>query len=172
MKTRCLNQNDKEFGNYGGRGIEICARWLGMDGFKNFLEDMGERPGPQYMLDRADNDGSYGPENCRWVTSAIQNRNYRRNVFVTIGGERMCLKDACEKLGLNYNIIRERMRRTGASFEEVSKMNGRVERMVVFEGEEMAVAKAARLSGIKSCTIKYRLDRGNPPFGKLRKLRG
>lgn len=42
MKQRCYNRKCPNFKNYGGRGIVVCARWLG--GFKYFLEDMGERP--------------------------------------------------------------------------------------------------------------------------------
>lgn len=29
MKSRCLNPNHFAFSRYGGRGITICARWLG-----------------------------------------------------------------------------------------------------------------------------------------------
>ena len=77
MKTRCLNPNSPNYSMYGGRGIAICQRWL--DGFENFLADMGERPNGK-TLDRIDVDGNYEPGNCRWATLSEQQKNKRCHV--------------------------------------------------------------------------------------------
>jgi hypothetical protein len=54
MKQRCTNPNDRDYKNYGGRGIKICDRWL--DSFQNFYDDMGKKPAPYLTIEREDND--------------------------------------------------------------------------------------------------------------------
>lgn len=73
MINRCITDH-----NYFSRGISVCNRWLEeIDGFRNFLEDMG--PSPEGMsIDRIDNDKGYYKENCRWTSSSVQNHNKRK----------------------------------------------------------------------------------------------
>ena len=73
MKHRCLNTQDKQYKDYGGRGITVSKRWLK---FKNFLADMGERP-VGMTLDRKNNDRGYMKSNCRWATRKEQQQNRR-----------------------------------------------------------------------------------------------
>lgn len=78
MHRRCRNPRDKDYKNYGERGISVCDRWSGAHGFENFLADMGKRP-PGLTIERNNNDGNYEPGNCRWATRSDQRRNQRRN---------------------------------------------------------------------------------------------
>lgn len=106
MIERCADAGNK---NYCGRGIIVCERWV--NSFEKFLSDMGNRPSPQHSLERRDNDGNYEPTNVYWATAKDQARNTRRTVLVDVAGERLCLKDATEKLGLPYAPIATRIRR-------------------------------------------------------------
>ena len=77
MKQRCLNPKNTNYYKYGKRGIGICSKWLD---FHNFLVDMGERPSGK-SLDRINNNGNYGPGNCRWATQKEQMGNIRKGLI-------------------------------------------------------------------------------------------
>ncbi len=102
MKGRCLNPTDKNYADYGGRGITICERWR--DSFATFALDMGQPPKGQ-TLDRRDNDGPYSPDNCRWATRAEQGRNQRTNIVIEFNGERLCAADWAARTGLKRQAI-------------------------------------------------------------------
>ena len=79
MLDRCYNKNYPNAKHYSGRGISVCERWLGKDGFRHFLSDMGKRPIGKSSLDRIDNNAGYSPDNCRWSTWLEQEGNRRIN---------------------------------------------------------------------------------------------
>lgn len=73
MIQRCNNPKDKDYKDYGGRGITVSEEWLKFD---NFFRDMGVKP-PGLSIDRRENDEGYGKGNCRWATAVEQANNKR-----------------------------------------------------------------------------------------------
>lgn len=73
MKARCYKKSHRSFKDYGGRGIQVCGRWL--NSFENFYADMGDKPSDKHSVDRINNNGNYYPDNCRWATQAEQSDN-------------------------------------------------------------------------------------------------
>ncbi len=112
MRNRCANQKNKDYPQWGGRGITVCERWR--DSFENFLADMGERP-PGKCIGRIDNDGPYSPENCRWESMPEQNRNKRSTVLIAHNGETLCMRDWGKRLGIPESTLYNRHRRGWSS---------------------------------------------------------
>lgn len=76
MKQRCYNPNKKEYKNYGGRGIKICDEWK--EDFMNFYNwAMANGYDDTLTIDRIDVNGNYCPENCKWISKTLQNKNTR-----------------------------------------------------------------------------------------------
>jgi hypothetical protein len=114
-RQRCSNPNDPRYPQYGGRGIRVCDEW---SDFSVFYRDMGPRPSSRHSLDRRDNDGNYEPGNCRWATTAEQNRNHRRNIWVEHEGALMILADAVRAAGFTRGAVERRVRERGCSYQE------------------------------------------------------
>lgn len=111
MISRCNDPWHASFHDYGGRGITVCERWLGDDGFKNFYADVGVRTTPLHSLDRSDNDGNYEPGNVKWATRDEQNRNQRRSVVVEWAGSRTTVPRLAKELGISARFLYGRLRR-------------------------------------------------------------
>lgn len=87
MHERTENPNHVAYRHYGGRGIKVCEQWhknRGEEGFKSFLDYVGARPGPEFSIDRVDNDLGYQPfqgdgvtRQVRWATAKEQRANQR-----------------------------------------------------------------------------------------------
>ena len=76
MKTRCYDTKDKGYERYGGRGILICDDWVNdFEAFNSWSINNGGHDGKRLQIDRIDNDKGYSPDNCRYVTNAVNARN-------------------------------------------------------------------------------------------------
>jgi hypothetical protein len=117
MRTRCYNKKYPFYKDYGGRGIKVCERWLGKNGFTNFLNDMGERPSG-YSIDRIENDGNYSKSNCRWTTTHVQSRNKRSNMVFEINGVAKIKQDWAKELGISHQMISYFLRK-GFPFKKI-----------------------------------------------------
>ena len=102
MKGRCQNVNNRQYPDYGGRGITVCKKW---QKFEGFFEDMGHKP-KDFTLERIDVNEGYNKENCMWIHKSKQSRN-RRNV---IHIENLVGAEFARKYGLNKSTLYRKLR--------------------------------------------------------------
>ena len=72
MKSRCDNENNDFYMNYGGRGVSYQPSW---STFENFLEDMGGNYVEGLSLERINLNGNYCKSNCCWIDIKDQAKN-------------------------------------------------------------------------------------------------
>src|ERR1022692_3529147 len=74
-RNRCRNPKNRDYVDYGGRGIVFDAAW---DDFGQFFGDVGPRYREHFQLERLNNDGNYTAENCVWVPPVQQAATRRK----------------------------------------------------------------------------------------------
>ena len=163
MLSRCHNENNLRYHDYGGRGITVCDSWR--ESFRNFITDMGRAPGKEYTIDRIDNDKGYSKENCRWTTRDVQPRNSRQNHFIQHDGKTLCIKDASDVLGItrgSFTIMRDKKgwtdQQTFDYYLEHGKKSDTPGKKVMLLGEEMHTNTAIKKIGITPWSF-YRLKK-------------
>lgn len=155
---RCENASSKDYPDYGGRGIRVCARWR--RSFEAFLEDMGPRPANR-SIDRINNGGDYDPSNCRWASAVEQANNKRTNHVLKFDGKSRTVEQWSREVGIKSNIIVHRLRR-GWTIERALTEPLRRPRRIRFRDREHTITEWASEMGIHRETLQQRLDRGWP----------
>jgi hypothetical protein len=117
INQRCNNPNSQSYKNYGGRGITLCDRWLGKEGYKNFCEDMGERP-EGTTIERIDNNKGYQPDNCKWATRLEQANNTRMTKLLTYKGMTKSISEWARYVGKDRSTLAHRLN-SGLSVKQV-----------------------------------------------------
>jgi hypothetical protein len=159
MLTRCRNPQTRQWYLYGGRGIKVCERWVGEDGFENFYSDMSPRP-VGLSIDRIDNEGDYEPGNCRWATKLEQANNTRFVHRLTYLGETLSVSEWARRTGLGVPTIFSRIRLGWPTDKVLTIPKHRKTIPLTYRGRTLSLCEWGRRTGLTAQTIKNRLDRG------------
>ena len=76
MISRCYRSKDRNYKNYGGRGIVVCLEWRSDPAiFCNWALENGWEEG--LTVDRINNNKNYCPENCQFISLALNSVKQR-----------------------------------------------------------------------------------------------
>lgn len=108
MKERCSNTGQKDSKYYSMKGIRVCDEWK--NNFFIFAEwAMSNGYEDSLTIDRIDNSLGYFPDNCEWVTRAVQSSKLPGNKFLTIDGETLSISEWARKANISRATIRRRL---------------------------------------------------------------
>lgn len=106
---RCCNKKNKNYFNYGGRGITICEEWKNdFLNFYNWAIVNGYRD--DLTIDRINVNGNYEPDNCRWADTDTQANNKRTNCYIEYEGETNTISEWAKKYNMKYGTLRTRLK--------------------------------------------------------------
>lgn len=109
MISRCYNEAETCYKEYGGRGITVCDEWRNSAlAFYKWAINNGYCDG--LTIDRIDVNGNYCPENCRWATMAEQTRNTRRTINYDFNGKKMTVAEIARELNISPFTLYSRIR--------------------------------------------------------------
>jgi hypothetical protein len=97
MNHRCYNNKNKDYKDYGGRGVKVCAHWrVNFLDFYNWCMINGWKQGLE--IDRRENDGNYEPDNVHFISRRKNILNQRLLLSTNKSGYRgVCWNKANKK---------------------------------------------------------------------------
>jgi len=98
IKKRCNDINNKEYKNYGGRGIKNE-----FTSFEHFRDTMLSTYNDDLTIERKDVNGNYSPDNCKWIPMSEQSWNKRYSLKYN----GISLIQYCKEKGYSYKLVKD-----------------------------------------------------------------
>jgi hypothetical protein len=115
IKSRCYNENDGSYSNYGGRGVKMCPEWESdFISFYTWCIDNGWKRGMDVDKDIKTPSGSgvlYSPEMCSIVSRQTNLRSKRNNHYIEYNGMVKCVSDWSDFLGVKRRTLYDRIKK-------------------------------------------------------------
>ncbi len=158
MIRRCYNPNNVKYPNYGGRGITICDEWKNdYQSFKLWALDNGYTD--DLTIDRIDVNLDYCPLNCRWADWETQENNRTNNVYIEYNGQKKTAREWGNILGVDRNILYDRVFMYGWSVERAFNQKVRQEIEITFNNETHTLKEWSNILQMNHDTLYNRIYR-------------
>lgn len=103
MKSRCQNENEKDFKWYGGKGVKVCKEWEEFEHFKKWAIENGYEE--NLTIDRVDSGKDYCPENCRFIPLEENIRRAVEKHILNASGRSLNVRQWGKELGMSSYTI-------------------------------------------------------------------
>ena len=157
--SRCYDEENPNYCNYGKRGIKVCDEWLNdKESFYNWALANGYEKGLQ--IDRIDVNGNYEPSNCRWVTSKVNNNNRRDNRIFEIDGVVHTMSEWSDIYGISNECVRHRINQLKWDIKKALTTPIKQKTYYVVNGERDTIEGFCKKLGLCSGTVRQRMKYG------------
>lgn len=102
---KCFSEGDRHKKVY--QNINVCESWNDWNNYKDWALKNGYKKG--LSIDRIDNMKGYNPENCRWVTTAENNRNKKNTKKFMYNGQLLTLGQIAQINNVDKNMLYARV---------------------------------------------------------------
>jgi Fic family protein len=154
--NRTQKETNRQYKNYGARGIKMCDEWLNdFINFYNWAIENGYKEG--LSIDRIDVNGDYEPSNCRWTDSYTQANNRTNNVMITYKGKTLTISQWSEKLGISQSCIGRRLHE-GFPIEEVFSVKRASKHKLKYKNKFYTIGEISKMTGISQQAISNRIN--------------
>ena len=164
MKDRCYRAKNKDYINYGGRGITVCDEWKkDFMSFYNWAIDNGYKEG--LSIERIDVNKNYCPENCTWIPLKEQVKNKSNTVYFTYNGETQTALYWAKKYNIDVILLKSRIKKYGWSIEKalttpVTKGGHYDVQQFNYKNESHTLKEWSEILSININTLRDRLRQG------------
>lgn len=161
MIDRCYNPNLKIYAGYGARGIRVCDEWKNSyTAFRDWAISAGYVEGlgrTLQSIDRIDVNGDYCPENCRWATAKVQQKNKRNTTLYFFNGKMITASEFADENGITDKSFVYRKAKRGIPLEKIlDEWNCKHD----MPKSLISVSEYATLNNISPFTVKHKLTKG------------
>jgi hypothetical protein len=141
----------------------VCEEWR--SSFDRFYADMPRRPGPEYSIDRINNDGDYEPGNVKWSTAKEQaaNRRLKKNSVMEVDG--LSLAQICRRAGVPYQSVWKQIKKNGESplmaigHFSARRRKGLAHGVMSYMVDGLGLWEACRRAGVNAGSVYARMNR-------------
>lgn len=117
MKNRCFNPNNKDYKDYGAKGIIVCDEWAtDFVAFYEWAMSHGWKQG--LTIERKDFKGNYSPKNCEWIPMQEQSKNRCSVKQITYHGETHSITEWSRITGIARKTLDLRLKSPNFTLEE------------------------------------------------------
>lgn len=139
VKKRCEDTNNKEYHNYGGRGIK--SEFIS---FEHFKDTMFSTYSDDLTIERKDVYGNYSPSNCEWIPMNQQNWNKRGSIKYN----GIPLMKYCQENNLKYSLVKARIFRGWSIEKSISLQHNDHILKIDFKGQTYKLKELCEKQGI------------------------